>query len=360
MRAVCDLLESYFRDAAQELGPSRQTFRIAGRAVRLRFAGDRFREPLTRALQHLRSEDGDAELEVRIWDGSVPPRHHVLRAYLFALSNWWFDYVDPRGRLRDVHSEALVALYEPVAGTLSAVDRERNVAFYWKRDAEPLPPWDLCAPLRPLLHAWLRGRGLQLVHGAAVGDERGGLLLVGPGGSGKSTSALACLDSELGYLGDDYCVVGRDAEGGYRAHSLYSSAKLAGGEDLAHFPALAGHVANPEREPGEKAALFLHEKRPEKLVRELPVRALLVPEIAGRTALEPCDARRALRALAPPTLAQLPASGSEDLRFLGAMVRGLPRYRLRLGPDRDAIPAVLRDLLDAESPERPLRRRRVS
>src|SRR6185369_13029821 len=42
------------------------------------------------------------------------------------------------------------------------------------------------------LSAWLAGQGLQVMHAAAVAFGGRGVLLVGPGGAGKTTSALAC------------------------------------------------------------------------------------------------------------------------------------------------------------------------
>ena len=40
-------------------------------------------------------------------------------------------------------------------------------------------------------------RNLQYVHAGAVGNKNGGILLVGKGGSGKSSTALACLKSDF-------------------------------------------------------------------------------------------------------------------------------------------------------------------
>src|SRR5205823_136180 len=95
--------------------------------------------------------------------------------------------------------------------------------------SEPVRP--LCrrvsppTPLRHILHLWLASRGVQFVHAGAVGRPSGGCLIVGKSGSGKSTSTLATLGSELLYAGDDYVGVSVTT-GGAHVHSIYGCGKL--------------------------------------------------------------------------------------------------------------------------------------
>jgi hypothetical protein len=343
---LTELLRAYFEDAVRKLGVQERIFRIAGRNVAMRFAGERWPAAYSKALQHLRISSGDAGLTLYVWDGEMQPRNHVLRAYLFTLTNWWYEYVGPRGQLLDVHSGDVAAFYDPLPGLLSLLDHDRKCGFLWKRDVEQLPYFETCAPARVLLHAWLRAQDLQMVHGAAIGTDAGGVLLVGPGGSGKSTSALACLDSGLNYLSDDYCIVGREGSG-FRAYSLYGAAKLVDESDLRRFPQLAGAVFNPQRAAGDKAALFINEQRPEKLIDTFPLKAIMVPAVTGsrHTAVEPCTPSQALEALAPSTMSQMPGSGAADLAFMAQMVRVLPCYRLCAGTDLSGIPRAILELL---------------
>lgn len=342
-------------------------FRIAGRAVDFQFAGGRWADELTRAFAHLEPpapsdspEDSPEKLAVSVWDGAAAPRNHVLRAYLFSLTNWWFEYTGPRGELLDIHDERLSATYHPDTGTLSVVDLQRGAGFYWKRDDSPMPYYESCAPFRSLLHSWMRGGGAQFVHGAAVGTAQGGVLLVGKGGSGKSTSALACLGSSLRVAGDDYCILEsdleNDARGDYQVHSLYCTAKVVGNADLDRFPALAGSVVNTARKAGEKVAISLHQNTAGVLIGHFPLRAILVPVVTGmaETRIVDCPAGDALMAMAPSTLSQLPVSGRDDLRFLGQMARRVPCYRLLLGRDIQKIPVKIHALLKSLGVERPV------
>lgn len=341
------LLNNYFDEAAREQGFNSERVSLAGHPIEFCFAGDRWKD-LTRALvRGPESLPGKPGLRVMVWDGEErPPRNHVLKAYLFAMTNWLFDYVGPRGELLDIQAPGFEALYVPGPGILYAVDLESNTAFCWKRDSSPLPYWEVVSPFRPLLHCWFRKQGLQFVHAAAVGTPDGGLLLTGKGGSGKSSTALSCLQSGLRYLCDDFCMV-EQRGGAYSAFGLYATAKLEGPEDLARFPFMALKVWNADREPGHKAAFFLQDHYPESFIDNFPLQAILLPVVTGQreSCVAACSGSRAFSALAPSTLSHLPASGAADFRFLSELSRALPAYELRLGTDVAQIPSVLRNLL---------------
>jgi len=351
-----DYLLQYFEETVAETGACTENIRLAERDIQFCFAGERSKD-LMRAFVRGNASPAAPELRVMVWDGQTPPRNHVLRAYLFTLTNWWHEYVGPRGHLLDVHGPEFDAVYVPGPDLLYVVDSRRNLAFCWKREPTPLPYWEVCSPFRPLLHCWMRSRGLQFVHAAAVGTPAGGVLMAGKGGSGKSSTALACLQTALRYLCDDYCVIGRSGEKDpgedYVAHALYSTAKLVGQPDLERFPALARHVWNPDREEDQKAAFFLQEHYPESFLDHFPLRAMLLPVVTGErdTGFAPCSASKALAALAPSTLSQLPASGADDLRFLGQLAKHVPAYELRLGTDIGQIPGVLRELISLQAAE---------
>jgi hypothetical protein len=180
-----------------------------------------------------------------------------------------------------------------------------------------------------------------LLHAGAVGGCDGGALLVGPGGSGKSTSALAGRGSALGYVGDDYTLVGLSPEP--RAVNLYCSAKL----ERSHAPRLA-HVLppmdNPEPEADDKALYFLDCG----IAAEVPLRALVSPRVVERPTprLVPLDSGASiLAALAPTSILQLPGAGARALGVMRELCQRVPAFALELGADVDAIPGVLEELL---------------
>ena len=189
--------------------------------------------------------------------------------------------------------------------TLSVLDAESAEGWFWAPSPDAMPSWERAAPLRAILHWWLGRRGILYLHGGAVGTADGGVLVVGRGGSGKSTTTLACVAAGLRYAGDDYVAVAPGPQPW--VHSLYSSGKL---EDhqLARFPALGGAVGNLERDAGEKAVVFVEEAAPGAPIAGFPLRAILVPEIVAQTPetrAVPRPAAAALAALAPSTIFQL-------------------------------------------------------
>jgi hypothetical protein len=230
---------------------------------------------------------------------------------------------------------------------LHLVDIANKKAFFFKRDASPLPYWEAGSPFRPVLHSWLSGLGFQFVHGGAVGENGGGVLLVGRGGSGKSTTALLCLNAGMLYAGDDYCAV--DCDTPFYLHSLYNTAKLLP-RDVDRFPELRPRIWNPQalvEHSSDKATFFLADVAPDQMSLGFPLRALLIPRVTAGTGtyLTPCGRLEALAAMAPSTVAQLPNAGQPDIERMAAIAAGLPSFILHLGSDLTQIPDVVRGVL---------------
>ena len=115
------------------------------------------------------------------------------------------------------------------------------------------------------------------MHAAAVGTENGAVLITGKGGVGKSTAALSCLQAGLFYIADDYVIT--KLEPSPTVVSLYSTAKL-NADHVAHFPGLSKYINNTEKLDQEKAVIFLNHGLGQKLVSEMPLKAILTPQIA--------------------------------------------------------------------------------
>jgi hypothetical protein len=238
--------------------------------------------------------------------------------------------------MMDFHGDRIRAVMHLEPVIVSLLDPVRSVALYWTRDVEQIPIWDWGTPLRIILNEWAKLHGLFLAHSGAVGLAEGGVIFAGKSGSGKSTSALACLqDGGLLYAGDDYSLL--DAKGTPYVHSLYSSAKLKGLTDFERFSHLLPFVANKDRIGEQKALIFLND----------PLRAILIPRISGRaeTTLEPSTPIAALKALAPSTLLQLPGDGRGTMTNLSALVRRIPAYTLNAGTQMRGISQRVESLL---------------
>jgi hypothetical protein len=328
-----------FEAAVAATGAVETDFVVAGRRVRIRFAGAGMRERLEGALAHLKAHSpGEPDLRVGVWDsrssGIEPPP--TLGAPLEG---------DGTGPILYYEENGVRALSR--WNTLSVVDFETSEGWFWAPEPAAMLSWDWASPMRAIFHWWLGRHGVLQVHGGAVGDESLGVLVVGRGGSGKSTTCLAALTGGLRYAGDDFVAI----ENGFppRVHSLYSSGKLETHQIL-RFPALRTGVVNERREAEEKAIVYAAQSHPQAPVSSFELAAVLVPRVRAdrpESTLVPASAAAALAALAPSTIFQLHPPQTDALRTMARLVATAPCYRLELGSDLDLIPDAIRRALEA-------------
>jgi hypothetical protein len=322
-------------------------FSIGDRTVRLRFAGNGLMPVLTPALAHLEIPPTDVpELMVLIWDsvstGTDLPS--IISRYFDSLGEWWI-HLGRRGEIKELTNERIRSAYHLGPNIFSIIDLKENLSLYWVKDAQALPYYEIGSPLRTILHWWADQGSYQFVHGGAVGLPTGGVLLAGKGGTGKSTTALACLEAGLLYASDDYCLVKTDPEP--FVYSVYNTAKLRGDLDLKRFPHLAQLVSNKSRLENDKAVLFLQQHFPEKVCRGFPIKAILLPILTDRqeTRIRGVTAGEVLMALAPSTLFQLPGANTGAIKTMSKLAHRVPGYVLELGTDIAKIPEPILGLL---------------
>lgn len=315
--AFFEILYAKFQEVAPN--PSPYFIGINNKKIKLLFANDLFLKHFTPALEHLRMDDCETELTICLWDshstGSTMPA-----------PPWTHDDYLPRGGIRGWENERFSISFQLGSSILSFYDKERNIALFWTSDLRTIPYWERGAPLLAILQWWGEQQGGSIIHAGAVGTKEGGVLLVGKGGSGKSTTALSSLNSSLFYAADDYCFVSKEV------WSLYTSAKV-DWKTLKKLP----HLNPPPETNEEKALLFLYPTWKERLVAHFPLRAIFIPRIAQETKLIPCSAAEALIALAPSTMFQLPRASKRAFETMANLTRSIPAYYLNLGPN---IPEV--------------------
>jgi hypothetical protein len=327
-------LEAAFCEATSRASVDERSFRIGGHHVLLRFAGPGLVPSIALAFAHLTAAPaGDPELVVDVWDSVAPPPRPQADPESPVGAFYFFE--DPPAR----------GVFQPGMEALSVVDLGADRAWYWVADPSVLPYWERAAPIRQILHWWMATRGHQQVHGGGVGTPDGGVLLVGKGGSGKSTCSLVSLMSELRYAGDDYTMVSLEPRPWL--HSLFSSGKVHPA-NLWRVPHLEPAVSNAEHLATEKAVVFVDQDFPDRPIDGFPLRAIVLPTITGgpHTRVLPTSRAAALAALAPSTVFQLHTAGSEALQYMAQLVRRVPAYVLELGTDVSEIPGVILALLD--------------
>jgi hypothetical protein len=351
--ALFGIMRDAFGEAAERAGGAMDfDYRIGGNLIRLRFAGASLIAPLTRALAHLQCRSkSKPDLVLCLWDSSSTgrPLPLLIGSLIRLLRATWLDDRGIRGEVLEYNSERFrAALHGHDSNMLSLLDLEERLGFFWVAKDGDIPWYETGAPLRTLLYWWFSGRGQQMVHGGAIGTASGGLLLGGKGSSGKSTAALASLDSSLLYAGDDYALVAVEPQP--FVHSLYNTAKVKGEPDLKRFPWMAARICNAERigPQAEKPMMFLHEHQPKKIIPGFPLKAVVLPRfIAGNEGCKiiPVAPASAFKAIAQSTITQLTGAGSEALRAMSQLVHCVPCYLVGLGENLDEIPKTMLELL---------------
>jgi hypothetical protein len=338
---VLALAEQASRSAVRE-----RRVLLCDRLVALRVAGGAFEEHLTRALRHAGADPGAARepalrvfaLDGRAAGGRPPPI-------------WSLPYANERHleRLHVTRDQRVYLRLDEDTRTWQVFDRARRCAAIWTEDSSRLPDWERSFPLRTLLNWLLASSPATLAHAAVVCEGERGLLLAGAGGSGKSTTTVACLGIGLATCGDDFVAV----TGGTvpRAHALFDTIKL-DERSLALFRGLAAQVANPDPPPGTKARIHLSDLDPSRLRASCSLTAIVVPRVAPgeTTRIAPLPKTAALRALVPSTVFLTRGAEIETAAKLGALVRRLSTWELRIGGAPEEAAQALRTLLATGAP----------
>lgn len=338
--AFFDEVHQAFQLASASVGTVDRRYRLGGYIVRLCFAGHALVPVLSQALSHMATTAARPDLTICIWDSAstgvrMPPTP-------------WREHFAVRGEIKGYNTDRVYTVYEHESCGLSMLDNARNLAVMWVAEPGRIPYWVKGSPLRTILHWWMSGHERQLVHSAAVGTGGGGVLIVGKSGSGKSTTALACLESGLLFAGDDYVIVSADPLP--HVFGLYNTAKLVP-QRLDAFPRLAAYIDNANHLDAEKALIFLSGAQGMQVSAGFPLKAVLVPRVTGirDTFIRKVSQAVSLAALAPSTIFAHPRGGEAEFRFLASLVKRLPAYAIECGTELAQIPQAITHLLSGSS-----------
>jgi hypothetical protein len=227
-------------------------------------------------------------------------------------------------------------------GMLWIVDLASGRAMRWSPSPTTLPVWEAIRPLRFAIKTWAARHGGALLHAGAVGGRSGAALLVGPSGTGKSTTSLACLGRGLPVLADDYCISMTQEPGGPPSVCPTYLVGHLDSRSLELLPHLQARVTGIG--PLDKRLVPLDPLPDAALALPLTAVCTIVRSPGETTRLVPISRSEALRILAPSTLLQIPGSPHETWNALTALIRHVQAFRLHVG-DLAAVPGVLAELL---------------
>ena len=333
-------LEQAFDTACLRGGRTEVLLAMADRKVRLQLAGGATAAVTLPALIHAASHgDGSADHEVLVWD-------EASTGVLLPPPPWNWPPVGAQVKLvLPAGGEGHRIPGSRPAGSFAMASIASRRTIVWLADTAALPWAARAAPLMQVWRWWAADCGLRILHAGCVGTAAGAALLVGRGGSGKSSTSVLAALAGLNFVSDDYCMF--DGKPEPVAHALFASAKLHV-DHLERFPRLPAEAVLRPVEAGEKAILRMEQAAPGRMAERLPVRSVLAARVTGtnQPRLVPISAAEALQAIAPSTLMQLYRDDSSACSEMAALVRRLPCWRLELGGGLDAVPGLLRRHLE--------------
>ncbi|MEI8124132.1 MAG: hypothetical protein WCG42_00070 [Parachlamydiaceae bacterium] len=331
-------VEIAFEKAVSNSADIRRYYRLGSEVLCLRFAGEALLKSLSMAFSHLELPPCLPSLTINCWDCDstdtpMPPPPWLMTAY------------GPRGHIQGFNNEVIRTVYNPDNSILHMYNNRRRLGIYWMQHPRILPYWEMSFPMRCIIHWWSKLRPFQLVHAGAVGFDKGGILLTGKSGSGKSTTALSCVRSGLKYVGDDYVMISNEPIP--FVYSLYNTGKLVP-NSVNMLPHLSEKISNKESLSSEKALFFLNEHFPEKLSAGFPIKAIFLPRVTHQknSRIRQASSAESLLALAPTTVLHLEGDGKIAFDKMRLLTTSVPNFWLDLGTDVEQIPYLIADFLE--------------
>jgi hypothetical protein len=307
-------------------------YTIAGYPMRVRTAGPQQAANIDRALGHLRADGGaDPALTIEVWnDEEVGP------------AGWapWPEDAETNGTI--TFSEDNRYVFTQRRGSALLLDRKENHIAGCLRGWNTLYQDERVRPFHRLISIWLDDRNIQFIHAGLVSHGEKGLLFVGKGGSGKSTTSISCFLGGLKFLSDDYVALEAPAEGGFVGHSIYATCLA---DHIGRFPKLAPIAMAPNYPFEVKDGVFLGDLPDGRFSAQANLAAVILPKIVDRpnTTYRPAKTMESLRTLAPSSLWILPNSAGLSMDKLGGLMTSVPSFWLELGRDiGEIVPTIER------------------
>ena len=320
-------------------------YTFAGQSVRMRVVGRELARHIGCAFSHLEIHKpvrAAPQLTIDLWDENETN----IRCQVQSTNN------DPAWTEVTTMSPDRRFIGQQLPNTLACLDLkvERIIgSIAW---SDRVFIYERAKPLARLLLEWHNYRDVQVIHAGLVSRNAQGVLFAGKSGSGKSTSALACLSAGFNFLSEDYVGLQRLQAGSFLGHSLYNSVFLET-DHLARFPDMVPHVIKGRPPHEEKSVIILSQLFPERLKRMVPIRALLLTRVveASEPRIRPASKGEALLALGLSSLLLMPSPGVRGFDKLAQLVERVPCYWLELGRDLRSIPCRVEELLAEVSPQ---------
>lgn len=277
-------------------------------------------------------------------DFSICVISHIDTAIVPPNAFWGEELIGTNGVFYSA-DERYVAHYNSINNYFQIANNINNTAIYWLQNEELIPDYERSFSFRWILHHFTEKTDFCMLHAAGLGNTKGGFILPAKSGSGKSNTSLACIGSNIKYLGDDFILV--DSVN-LIAYNLYNCAKIEP-RRIRYFKKISSVLNdNLTKYNSEKAHIYLYPQFKSSLINSFKIKAILIPQFTGNltTIISKASAADSLIAMAPTTIGVLKAS-KLSFQKMAKITKNLPAFSIKTGSNLSEIPAKINLLLNS-------------
>jgi hypothetical protein len=124
--------------------------------------------------------------------------------------NRYGQIITPGLTTKEQGAATQLAFYDPFANSLRAYDFDHRIAYVLVAPGHTFAEWEIFSPFKEFWHYWALFNHALLVHSGVVCQSDQALVILGPGGVGKSTTTLSCVEYGMQTTGDDFNLLSID------------------------------------------------------------------------------------------------------------------------------------------------------
>jgi hypothetical protein len=262
---------------------------------------------------------------------------------------WNFPHSDTR-HLERIHvsrDQKITAFYDHDRKFWMILNIERKHALFWAAELKDIPFWEKAAPFKQILNWYLANTPYFMMHGGAVSYGNASVLLVGPGGSGKSSTVGSCFAENLDVSGDDLIIVGKGCSH-YEVYGIYNSIKL-----LPNTNSTIKNLfsTNNLKNCGDKKMGRYTDLRANSLSNKSIILALFNCTISeyGITKISSMSPISMMKFVIPPTIFLLRGHEAIAIKKIATMIREVQCCKLELGAKPPEIVSAIKQFIQTNT-----------